>query len=503
MKHMYQRAMALGTALVLTLGLSTGALAAGEENAVSPAPAEQTIEVQLNGETLAFTDAAPQVKDQRTFLPFRAVFEAMGAEVSNEGTAITAVRDGKTLTMTIDSTEATLTEGETTTAITMDVAPYVDSAVWRTYVPVRFAAQAFGCAVGWDQENQTAIIVDSQKLLAAATEGKEYTLLAKYMEYNQQFQAGAWEVTAAFDADMTVMAMGPMVIDGTMKGIVADALKGQMEMNLKMDMTKLIEDLAALTGEEAEFTAEEQAMLDALKNSGIGMDIRVDMEQGLVYMMLTGEALAELGLPADVWYSMDMGAIYEDLGMDYSELMDMSKNLEAEVLLQYLLQSADLSDRDTAYAAVAALVEQAATLASDEGFKKDGDNYTATYTLDEEGVGMTMAITLITKNDKVVGYTMDVKMSMVTDAETGATSEVMSIQAGMDSKNHMTAEMKMDLAGLMTMNMSIAGDYTATDKAPVVTPPADATVVPFESLGRQPEPAEPAPTAAPDTTPAA
>ena len=56
-------------AAALALSLSLPALAAEE-------PA---IQVQLDGQNLTFTDAVPQVKDQRTFLPFRAVFEAMGA----------------------------------------------------------------------------------------------------------------------------------------------------------------------------------------------------------------------------------------------------------------------------------------------------------------------------------------------------------------------------------------------------------------------------------------
>ena len=45
---------------------------------ISPAPSG--IAVQLNGEALTFTDAVPVAQDGRTFLPFRAVFEAMGAE---------------------------------------------------------------------------------------------------------------------------------------------------------------------------------------------------------------------------------------------------------------------------------------------------------------------------------------------------------------------------------------------------------------------------------------
>ena len=123
--------------------------------------AESGITVQLDGQGLTFTDAVPQVKDQQTFLPFRAVFEAMGAEVSNEGNVITAKQGDKTLTMTIGETAATVTQLGMEVPITMDVAPYVDNTTWRTYVPVRFAAQAFGYTVGWDQEDRKSTRLNS------------------------------------------------------------------------------------------------------------------------------------------------------------------------------------------------------------------------------------------------------------------------------------------------------------------------------------------------------
>ena len=85
MKKFARRFLALGMALALTAGTLPAAFAAGDSG----------ITVQLDGQALSFTDAVPQVRDQRTFLPFRAVFEAMGAEVSNEGSVITATRDGK------------------------------------------------------------------------------------------------------------------------------------------------------------------------------------------------------------------------------------------------------------------------------------------------------------------------------------------------------------------------------------------------------------------------
>ena len=171
--------------------------------------------------------------------------------------------------------------------------------------------------------------------------------------------------------------------------------------------------------------------------------------------------------------------------------MDLSKTMDASAMLETMLQSADLSDKDTAYATVAGLVDSAAKLISDEGFQKSGSDYTTAYTYAQDGADMTLSFTLNTKNDKVVGYAMDIKMTMVTDAETGETTEVMTMTMGMDEKNHMTAEMKMDMLGLMSMNMTISGDYKTTDKTPAVEPPAGAVVVPFEELGME--------TAAPET----
>ena len=327
--------------------------------------------------------------------------------------------------------------------------------------------------------------------------GKEYTVLAKYMEYNKQFQEGAWAVTADFDAAVTALGMGPMTVDGAMEGVMADAVKAQFAMNMKMDMQKFLDDLSAMAGQESEMTADELALLEALKTDGIGLEMRMDMGEGMVYMTLTGEALETMGLPADTWYSMDMAAMFDQLGMDYAELMDMSKTMDAAAMLETMLQSAQLTDKDTAYATVAGLVDTAAGLLSDEGFQKDGNNYVTSYTYAEDGADMTITFTLNTKNDKVVGYAMDMKMSMVTDVETGETAEIMSMVMGMDEKNHMTAEIKMDMLGLMSMNMTMSGDYKSTTETPETEPPADATVIPFEEMTTGsgeavPVPAEPA-----------
>ena len=93
-----------------------------------------------NGKVVT-SDVAPFVKDGRTFLPIRALGEAMGAEVAfDEATNVVTIKlDGKTVTMTLGS--AVMTVGDK--VVTMDTAAYA-TAEGRTVVPVRFAAEALG-----------------------------------------------------------------------------------------------------------------------------------------------------------------------------------------------------------------------------------------------------------------------------------------------------------------------------------------------------------------------
>ena len=407
----------------------------------------------------------------------------MGAEVSNEGNTITAVRDGKTLTMTIGSTEATLTEGGASTAITMDVAPAVDSTTWRTYVPVRFAAQAFGCAVGWDQDNQTAVIVDTEKLLDAALAEHQFTYMEKYLAYNQQFQEGIWDISAQFDGSATMFGAGPLSFQGSMDGTTADSLQMAAAMNLKMDLTAFLDAMSQVAGQASELTAEDQALLDALKSEGMDMEIRADMEKGVMYLTMGGSALETLGLPADTWYSFDMASMYGQMGLDYTALIDASKTMDASALLQTALQSADLSDKDTAYATVSALVNGAAKVLADDSFVKSGDNYTTTYALEEDGTKVTLSFTLTMQSDKVVGYELSMDSSTsVDDGEGGQITTTTAMKAGMDAENHMTATVSMGMDPLMDLSLNITGDYAAGDQAPETEPPAGATVVPYEQL---------------------
>ena len=81
---------ALAAALVLSALPAVPARAAG-------------IQVTLNDQPLSFSDAQPLMRDDRTFVPFRAIFETMGATVSwdDASRTVTAKRSDRTVKLTI------------------------------------------------------------------------------------------------------------------------------------------------------------------------------------------------------------------------------------------------------------------------------------------------------------------------------------------------------------------------------------------------------------------
>ena len=97
----------------------------------------------VNNDVVSVKDAAPYIANDRTYVPFRALGEALGAEVVWDN-------DARTVTYTLGKTEVVMTIGEKTYTVngeekTMDVAPEITGD--RTYVPVRFVGEALGFKV--------------------------------------------------------------------------------------------------------------------------------------------------------------------------------------------------------------------------------------------------------------------------------------------------------------------------------------------------------------------
>ena len=122
---------------------------------------EDEIKVMINGEYIEF-DVEPQIINDRTMVPFRAIFEAMGAKVEWNQELWQAIgeKDGKKVSMIIDSNEITITENGGEEIVKIDQSPIIVEG--RTMVPARFVAEAFDKIVSWDDIEKTVIILDLQ-----------------------------------------------------------------------------------------------------------------------------------------------------------------------------------------------------------------------------------------------------------------------------------------------------------------------------------------------------
>lgn len=182
----------IATITVLTILLSVCACVICTENDIT---------VTLDGNPISF-DVQPQITNGRTLVPLRKIFEEIGAFVKwDEDTqTVTARKNSKTVTLTIDSKEMTVDSGKTddngnpvTETVKLDVpAQIIDE---RTLVPARAISEFFGLTVDWDKANsvvsiksnsddddswkenkQTINLSDISDNQLAITEGGDYTL---------------------------------------------------------------------------------------------------------------------------------------------------------------------------------------------------------------------------------------------------------------------------------------------------------------------------------------
>lgn len=112
------------------------------------------ISVYVNGEKIKF-DVEPVLINNRTMVPLRAIFEALGAVVTWDNTTSTAkgVLDSTVVEITIGANQM-YKNGE---AKDLDSPATIISS--RTLVPVRAIAESFDCIVNWYDATQTVEIL--------------------------------------------------------------------------------------------------------------------------------------------------------------------------------------------------------------------------------------------------------------------------------------------------------------------------------------------------------
>ncbi len=145
------------------------------------------IRVILDNEQIKF-DVNPIVKDGRTLVPVRKIFETMGMEVKwDEATKeISASGDGGTIVMKLDSAEAYVNDK----AVAMDVP--AQSISNRTLVPLRFISESLGYHVVWI-EKSNLILMSKDDIWEWRVTG--YEARPPYMECQYKFINGVQQLT--------------------------------------------------------------------------------------------------------------------------------------------------------------------------------------------------------------------------------------------------------------------------------------------------------------------
>ncbi len=444
------RSMLCGGALAALL--CTPALAAEEGD----------FSLVVNGEPVSFTDALPQLRSDRSFLPMAATFQALGYEDGaitwdNDARTVTAEKDGVTLLLTIGKNEIRVTGAEGEEVLTTDVAPYIDPTSDRTYIPVGLVADALDYNVGWDGSTATVMIDDVDALLAANT--ATYEWMDRYMEYGRKYTQDACQVTGGYQMEFTAKDTAE---DGTLE---------EGRFTWKGDYTMLQSQKALQFDTDMEFHTSASSQGDASLDMNASMDVdaamRMDLETGKLYFQskaLSGMLGAE---KPDSWYLLDLKNTMDGLYGSgyYQDLMALAYQQNdggfGEVLALLLREitpvSPDMTTKD--------MLQLYNQLFSDQAFQKSGSSYVSSL----QWEGMDLTLTLFTNGgSQVNGYAME----MSANDPSGLS---MTMTASMKNDK---MEMNMEIDDtMMDMTMTMDGVYRRSSAKPAGAPPAGAEVV--------------------------
>ena len=456
MKSWKKKMTSLAVSAAMLTGFSAAALA--DEVLIAPNPAAQSaVAMQLDGKALTLTNgAAPIINEEsgRVYLPFRSLFETLGAEVTyDENTGLITAVKGEREVQFINgqSTVVVKENGKSEMKNTM-AAPYVENG--QTMVPVRFAGEALGYAIGWDSANKTVVMLNP-KTLADKYAG-EFTYMQKFLDLNATYA----NKTLAYDAVANVY-----IIDPGSEDIQASFSEMQMLMdgiteangNTVIDM--VMNDSDKLTGAmnlpaqgyvKQEFLGQKIEMKTLLDINNLTMYFKSPLLDEMTGIQTEGE----------VWLSMDL----HDLGISDKMIKDaMAQQGQITTVsdfIAYYLSMTDMSSVDD-YAMIENILQMAVQYVGDDAFVADGNTYTA----DVEGAK--------------VEFTLDDKGAMTSYSVDGSFDGVKFIMSGDADKIYLFFEindygyivgMDMDMAWKEAVNSTVKVNPVDYDQEAVIAP---------------------------------
>ena len=427
---------AISLSAVMSLSVCIPAFAADET------PEYETAKIQVNG-VMAKDPAV--LADGATYVKAENIKSLFGVECS--------VKDGKA-TLTVDGKQVAL-----------------DSAVVdENLISIRTVADTLDLMLGWDDAEKTAIVIDVNNV--AKENDVTFDLLKKYMDYSKSM-GDTFKTTGEFKGSVEVAdETAPLTIayDGTVDSLASK--KGEeATMKLNMDLSKVKTML-----QSEEMDESEKAVMDTIFKAIESSETKYiyDMEKGIFYM--NSSMFSAFGVDPAAWISLDLNAFMNMSGagsFDMNAILDLAESGDIEGYILEGLKSIPgdsvNSDKeiDESYKAVAAML-------SDKAFKQDGDKYTSTYALNEDGTELTYVTTLGSEGDKVNSISIVMKMS--------ADGVKMDMTVSTDKDFNSSMSFTMDIADFMKLYMEFKSTYEASAKEPALTLPEGAVVISLNDM---------------------
>lgn len=450
MKQILKRFTAILSTFTMIAGISVTALAAESDD----------MQLQINGEMIAFDNLKPINRKNRVFVPLRDTLQQMGATVDYDDTLhLTTAQRGDT-TIQFHPGETNVTVIKNGVEKNLETSMVISSG--NTYIPIRFLGEAFDYPVGWDAEQKAALLIDTDKLLADAG---SFSIINRYMEYTRKFaeQPYVFKGTFSFELDMpydeTTRELMPITGSGTFEGI---SEQDKQNMSLAMQLnTEGLKKYIATEAPDEETSEIANAVVNALEN--IEINYITDISTGKIYFQ--SPAFAFAGMDGNAWYYIDLNEIYASMGMDvdFSELVEMTKgdNFNFEYYIKNALASIPLTsvnDYNDFQQSIGGFV----TLFGDNSFQQQADGYTSEFNFSEDGADVHFIIKLLESNNEIFGYDMNIT------AGTGGTNYI-TVSANQNDTNA-TVTFNLNVPDMLTMVFNCGMTMEATNQTALSQP---------------------------------
>ena len=477
--------------LSLALSLALALVLAVPSYAAEPAAQAKTVGVIVDGERVAFSDAAPELRSGKTMVPLKALAEAMGGQVTPVSGTLLCTFDG------VDGQE------DMEISVRLDDSSYYKNGY--TYVPVRDIAEPLGYDVFWDSGEQAAVLIDRQAVINQIDQ--QFTILNGALTQLQQGQDPDKNYRTQVDYVLSVDALDEISGERTQVDITlsaetitsADAIELELHADLS-DLGDLILGDMAKNGYITDLQA--AAVGKALED--LTLEGRYDLTTGELYFRLP--ALAQLNeltgwtASSDDWFHLTLPAMssLEDLGGAWLDMLGISQDLMEQIQSGELnsiggiiyLYSTLFSETPSQITGNAEMAGQVmAQLFGDANFQTSGTTrklHIGTEELEallgQEGLleqmFKTLGLDLTVHEDGSLSIALELAFQ-----EAYLDGDSASVEGNMElSGDKVELEVALHLSDLINAQYNLTETIQETTDQPQTTPPAGANVVELGSL---------------------